>query len=67
MKKIEVTNQEIWAATRPSVQKSKKKYNRKGKAKKDAENPMKYESEQQVVCVISIAPQFFQFSFFAEI
>jgi hypothetical protein len=33
MKKIEVTMQEIWAATRPIVQKSKKTYNRKNKHK----------------------------------
>jgi hypothetical protein len=33
MKKIEVTMQEIWAATRPIVQKSKKTYNRKPKHK----------------------------------
>jgi hypothetical protein len=31
MKKVEVTMQEIWAATRPVVQKNKKKYNRKKK------------------------------------
>ena len=34
MKQIEVTLQEIWEATRPSVQKNKKKYNRKSKHKK---------------------------------
>jgi len=32
---IEVTMQEIWMATRPSVQKSKKHYTRKTKHKKD--------------------------------
>jgi hypothetical protein len=31
MKKVEVTMQEIWAATRPIVQKNKKKYTRKKK------------------------------------
>lgn len=31
MKKIEVTQQEIWQATRPVVNKSKKKYTRKKK------------------------------------
>jgi hypothetical protein len=35
MEKIELTLQEIWAATRPSIQKNKKKYNRKNKHKKD--------------------------------
>jgi hypothetical protein len=30
---IEITIQEIWMATRPSVQKSKKTYNRKSKHK----------------------------------
>ena len=34
MKTIEVTMQEIWMASRPSVQKSKKSYNRKPKHKK---------------------------------
>ena len=34
MKKIQVTLQEIWEATRPSVQKNKKKYTRKSKHKK---------------------------------
>jgi hypothetical protein len=34
MKKVELTLQEIWAATRPSVRKNKKKYTRKGKGKK---------------------------------
>lgn len=34
MKKIEITMQEIWAATRPSVKKSKKQYTRKKKHKK---------------------------------
>ena len=34
MKQIEVTLQEIWEATRPSVQKNKKTYNRKSKHKK---------------------------------
>jgi hypothetical protein len=33
MKKIELTIQEIWAATRPIVQKSKKQYSRKEKHK----------------------------------
>jgi hypothetical protein len=33
MKTIEITIQEIWAATRPIVQKSKKAYNRKKKHK----------------------------------
>jgi hypothetical protein len=34
MEKIQVTMQEIWEATRPIVQKNKKKYNRKSKHKK---------------------------------
>jgi hypothetical protein len=34
MKQIEVTLQEIWEATRPIVQKNKKKYTRKSKHKK---------------------------------
>ena len=34
MKKIEVTMQEIWAATRPIIQQSKKTYTRKSKHKK---------------------------------
>jgi hypothetical protein len=38
MKKIEVTIQEIWDATKPKVQKNKKKYTRKGKAKPKAED-----------------------------
>lgn len=41
MKKVELTLQEIWAATRPSIRKNKKKYTRKGKGKKiiDKESP----------------------------
>jgi hypothetical protein len=31
MKKVEVTMQEIWAATKPKVEQSKKKYSRKKK------------------------------------
>jgi hypothetical protein len=31
LKKIEVTIQEMWAATRPIIQKSKKEYSRKEK------------------------------------
>ena len=38
MKKIEVTQQEIWDATRPNVYKNKKKYTRKNKHKKLGEN-----------------------------
>lgn len=34
MEKIEVTQQEIWDATRPNVYKNKKKYTRKNKHKK---------------------------------
>ena len=34
MKKIELTMNEIWQATRPSIQKSKKNYTRKTKHKK---------------------------------
>jgi hypothetical protein len=34
MEKIQVTLQEIWEATRPIVQKNKKKYTRKSKHKK---------------------------------
>jgi len=37
MEKIEITMQEIWQATRPIVQKSKKTYNRKKKHKKQEE------------------------------
>lgn len=37
MEKIEVTMQEIWQATRPIVQKSKKTYTRKKKHKKQQE------------------------------
>jgi len=32
LKKIHVTLQEIWAATKPNVYKNKKKYNRKKKS-----------------------------------
>jgi hypothetical protein len=38
MKKVEVTMQEIWAATKPVVQKNKKKYSRKTKHPKKDEN-----------------------------
>lgn len=31
MKKVELTMTEIWAATRPSIRKNKKKYTRKSK------------------------------------
>lgn len=34
MKTIQVTQQEIWAATRPNIAKSKKTYTRKQKHKK---------------------------------
>lgn len=34
MKQIEVTMQEIWAVTRPIVQRNKKKYSRKPKHKR---------------------------------
>jgi hypothetical protein len=34
MEKIQVTMQEIWEATRPVIQKNKKKYTRKSKHKK---------------------------------
>ena len=34
MKKVEITMQEIWMATRPSIRKSKKSYTRKAKHKK---------------------------------
>jgi len=34
MKQIEITLQEIWQATRPIIQKSKKQYTRKPKHKK---------------------------------
>jgi hypothetical protein len=37
MEKIEITMQEIWQATRPIVQKSKKTYTRKKKHKKQDE------------------------------
>ena len=35
MKKIKITQQEIWDASRPNIQKNKKKYTRKTKHKKD--------------------------------
>jgi hypothetical protein len=34
LKKVELTIQEIWMATRPIIQKSKKEYSRKEKHKK---------------------------------
>jgi len=34
MKKVGLTMQEIWMATRPLIEKSKKKYTRKSKHKK---------------------------------
>lgn len=34
MKKVEITIQEIWMVTRPSIRKSKKNYTRKDKHKK---------------------------------
>lgn len=37
MKKIEVTIQEIWMATRPNIYKNKKKYTRKTKHNKNHE------------------------------
>jgi hypothetical protein len=37
MKKIEVTMQEIWMMTKPSIHKNKKKYTRKTKHKKKNE------------------------------
>jgi hypothetical protein len=40
MKKIEVTQQEIWDATRPNVYKNKKKYTRKNKHKKGGEDKL---------------------------
>jgi len=38
MKTITFTIQEIWMATRPSKQKTKKAYNRKAKHKKNYDN-----------------------------
>jgi hypothetical protein len=38
MKTIEITIQEIWQATRPIVQKSKKEYTRKQKHKNKEKN-----------------------------
>jgi hypothetical protein len=38
MKKIELTMNEIWLATRPSIQKSKKNYTRKTKHKNKENN-----------------------------
>jgi hypothetical protein len=38
MKKIELTMNEIWQATRPSIQKSKKNYTRKQKHKNKENN-----------------------------
>jgi stalled ribosome alternative rescue factor ArfA len=40
MKTIEVTLQEIWKATRPIVQKSKKSYTRKTKHKNKENNKL---------------------------
>lgn len=37
MKQIEITMQEIWQATRPVIQRNKKKYTRKPKHKKGYE------------------------------
>ena len=37
MEKIEITMQEIWQATRPIIQRSKKTYTRKKKHKKQDE------------------------------
>ena len=37
MKKIVVTQQEIWDATKPKIEKNKKKYSRKTKAKPKTE------------------------------
>lgn len=37
MKKIVLTQQEIWYATRPNIYKNKKKYNRKKKHKRNGE------------------------------
>lgn len=34
MKQVILTQQEIWMATRPNIQRSKKSYNRKNKHKK---------------------------------
>jgi hypothetical protein len=45
MKQIQITMQEIWSATRPSVQKTKKQYDRK-KAKKEFEKIVKNFSER---------------------
>ena len=38
MKNIVITKQEVWAATRPSVEKNKKKYSRKDKQYKNNTN-----------------------------
>ena len=38
MKTVELTMKEIWAATRPSIQKSKKSYTRKVKHKNKENN-----------------------------
>lgn len=38
MKKVELTMNEIWQATRPSIQKSKKTYTRKQKHKNKENN-----------------------------
>lgn len=38
MNKVEITQQEIWMATRPNIYKNKKKYNRKDKHKKNKLN-----------------------------
>jgi hypothetical protein len=38
MEKIQVTMQEIWQATRPVIQKNKKRYTRKSKHKQQNNN-----------------------------
>ena len=38
MKKIKITQQDIWDASRPNVHKNKKKYTRKTKHKRDKDD-----------------------------
>jgi hypothetical protein len=45
MKQIQITMQEIWSATRPTIQKSKKSYDRKN-AKKELKQIVKNFSER---------------------
>jgi hypothetical protein len=37
LRKVEVTQQDVWDASRPTVERNKKKYTRKRKHKKDSD------------------------------